>query len=197
MASEPRVTSVYSYDGPPHLELFREESVAGDGSARVLHHIVAQHGVSGAVMIAERDGALCFVVIQRPHTAGTRLELPRGFGDPGDITSGVPSAEASRTSNATAVTTATREFLEETGLRLADARVVGRFSIDSNLYPQPVAVVRGAFSDDRRRPADGEATATLWVAVSEIDARVARGEITDAISLAALSMWRASRSAGA
>lgn len=196
MDSETRITSVYSYDGPPHLELFREEAVAGDGSARVRHHIVAQHGVSGAVVIAEREGALCFVVMERPHAGGIRLELPRGFGDPDDMVGGESSVDAEREADTTAVNTASREFREETGLRLAEPRVVGRFVVDSNLYPQPVAVVRGLCPDDGGRLADGEAMATRWVAASEVDAKVARGEISDAITLAALAMWRAWSSAG-
>lgn len=197
MASEPRATSVYAYDGPPHLELFREESLAGDGSRRVRHFMVAQHGVSGAVALAERDGALCFVAIQRRHAAGPRLELPRGFGEAGDVSGDPDSQETASAWNATAVNTAARELLEETGLRLADARVIAHFAVDSNLYPQSVAVVRGSVSSEPRRPTDGEAAATMWVAASEIDALVARGEITDAISLAALTTWRAARSEGA
>lgn len=188
---------VYVWEGPPRLELFRGEGRSSDGRVFGYHRLVAGRGIPGAVVVAERGEALCMVRMLRPGTARPCLELPRGFGDSGDAgdASDAAPGAAVQSIEAMALAAGGREFLEETGFRLDGARLLGTIAVDSSLYPQPVGVVHGLTTGVEAGARDGEIEDVAWVDGCDLDALIAAGTIRDAISLAAITLWRAARGA--
>jgi 8-oxo-dGDP phosphatase len=136
--------------------------------------------VSGVVVLAERgDGAVALILIRRPRVGDVLWELPRGFEESDD-----PLADAAR------------ELLEETGLVATRLELVGRFHTDSGLLPDHVVVVRAAVADADEAIAGGDGTAddardvlaVRWWSRAELRAGVARNELRDGITLAALAL---------
>lgn len=175
--------TVYEYEGPPRITLSRIPVSGAEATPRYQHRLEAQGGRLGAVVIGRREGKVAMVWVSRPLIAHTALELPRGFGEVEDAR---PDAES------TAIATATREYLEETGLTLTDARVLGTLLIDTGIYPQPVAVVTGNTHGDVAPVRDAAIRKVEWLSRAELRARVTQGEIADALSLAALQLWNTS-----
>lgn len=163
--------SVYVFEGPPRLELLREEGGRG-------HRLVVQRGTPGVVVVGLNGDDLMFVRVVRRE--GEVLELPRGFGEHAGGSAGDPCPDA------------IREFAEETGHALEDAEHVATFQIDTSVYPQNVCVVVG-----RTDPAgptsstDGETQGYVWASPQQVREWVRNGTLHDAITLAALAAWTA------
>lgn len=169
---------VYEWPGPPRIALMRAPRVSPGGVEYLQHWLSTGDGSDGVVVYAESAGQ---VLLSHQHrVVGDAWELPRGFGE---LRSGGPLADG------------IREFREETGLLLEEARVVGRFVLDSSVLPTWVSVVHGFVSD--RSPTqspDGELDAMKWSDVDQISALVASGGIADAISLSAIAVVNAAKS---
>jgi 8-oxo-dGTP pyrophosphatase MutT (NUDIX family) len=171
---------VYSWEGPPALRLEREMVRTGD-RRWIQHRLILQNGTDGAVVIGEKDGEVLLVQQFRPVVGELLWELPRGFAEASDL---------ARDSEQTAVTTARREFAEETGMRLEDCQHLGRLWTDSGVMTGAVAVVKGRVAGDRQvRPPDGEIADTRWVPAADLPLLVTSGEVRDALSVAALGLW--------
>ena len=172
---------VYSWDGPPKLELWTEE-VSRNGRSWRQHRLVAQDGTPGVVVVAVADGHFAMVEHWRPAAGREFLEFPRGFGTPG------ASAEDA------AMDDAERELLEETGLQGRNFHILGSVWADSSLL-QGKATVVGATLDRSApsAPHDNEIDAFRWVPVDQIHDLMASGAIADGLTLSAYTMWSARR----
>jgi|GEM_PF-7081584 8-oxo-dGTP pyrophosphatase MutT (NUDIX family) len=173
--SEPEI--VYSYTGGPLIELFREPL----DSDRFMHWLVLQGGTDGVAVVVS-DGVNVLLQRQYRKAADSYLwQFPRGFGD------GEPGT--------TVLDDGKRELLEETGIDGATLTDVGLFYPDSGILTVRIRVVEAlveelgtlAASDKQER-----ISAYAVVPITEIDSWIARGDLIDGITLAALQVWRAS-----
>ncbi len=166
---------VYSWSGPPSLELWRDR-VRHREATWEQHRLVTQGGAPGAVALVARDDSLLWVRHWRPVLGAALWELPRGFGDRGEA----PEE------------TAAREVHEETGYRIGSPRVLGWISPDSGLLAGSVAAVAALVGAQDGAP-DGEVDAVRWFTEEDIVASVRDGGIRDGISLAAFAFWQVDR----
>jgi len=173
-------TFTTAYEATDGFPLRLETAVlTGAGGAPYTHHrLVIADGRPGAVVIARTRDDILLVRSARPAVGDAFWELPRGVGEPDD---------------SSGAATAARELQEETGHDAGDSmRVVGRFVIDTTVYPQPVDVVTCAVDlAGSRTDTDGEVDEARWLPIDDIDVAIADGRIRDAISLAAIAIWRA------
>lgn len=174
---------VYSWEGPPKLELWTEE-VSRNGRSWRQHRLVAQDGAPGVVVVGTADGHFAMVDHWRPAAGRGFLEFPRGFGTPGS-----PSSAADA-----AISDAERELREETGLQGRDFHVLGSVWADSSLL-QGQATVIGATLDrtDPGAPGDNEIDAFRWVPVDQVPALMEAGAIADGLTMSAYALWMARR----
>lgn len=170
-----RPQQVWVWSGPPHLEMLVDTVRLADGRQQTWHLLRAQEGTPGAVCIALHGTQ---VVLGQPWRLPVRsrsLELPRGFGEPGED---APAA-------------ARRELFEETGLRADGAVAVGSVYPDTGLLANRVVIVEMTVSDPVPAGADdGELGSWSWFDQRDIPHLMATGEIIDGITLAALAIWR-------
>lgn len=141
-------------------------------------------GADGAVVLCVRGGRELVVVEQERVGLGLRLwELPRGAADADD---------------AGLVATGLRELCEETGIAAAEGTVLGGVHPDSGVLGTTVAVVLVHVDAAASATADGvEVDAARWVPLDALPGLVARGELRDGISLAALALLWAQPPGGA
>lgn len=174
-------TPVYSYAGDVDVVLEVSVRARPDGGTYRHHRLRVGRG-GGAVVVARRDGRILFGRTARVAAGAVLLELPRGFGEDADAQADDPGVEAGL-----------RELAEETGVRVERAVRVGGYVLDSSIYPQEVAVVECVVAIEPEGPTDGEMKSVEWVDEREVDALIASGAVRDAHSLAALTVWRATR----
>lgn len=128
----------------------------------------------GVVVVAERGGQVALVRLWRPSVGAMRLELPRGLCD-GDR----PEDDA------------VRELREETGFAPGQVHHLGDFEVDTSLLPTSVHAFHAEIHEDAEPSAtDGEVERVVWVDVEELSSLLSNGELRDAISLAAVALWR-------
>lgn len=137
---------------------------------------VAEPG-NPAVAILTWGSHLLFVRIDR-RLHGLSMELPRG-GSEGDES---------------AIETAARELLEETGYRVQPehARVIGHLVPNSGRDASKVSVVEFDFSTCNAEftgKTDGECLGCYWINRYEIQSMIRDGLITCGITLSALNVW--------
>ena len=176
MVERPEPELVYSWQGPPSLELWREPVVLPSGLEYTGHRLVASGGRPGVVVLAHRDGRMLFVRSLRPAVGRVILELPRGFGeaDPAD-----PDGP---------VSDALRELREETGYSARAIRVRGEYTADTSILPSRVAVVECAVDPGDPAGTDGEVIDAEWLPQRQIRALVTDGILADAHTLSALML---------
>lgn len=162
----------------PHERLFVERQ---HGSDCPRHRFRSNAPGDGSVVLARRaDDRVLFIEIHRQAIDRTLLELPRGQAD---VEDGTP------------VVTAARELLEETGHAMGPAEVLGLVYPDSGLSGDAVHVVTTS-GPELCETADAEFGRLRWLDAGEIDDAVRRGDIRDAITLAALALDRATGQSG-
>jgi ADP-ribose pyrophosphatase len=125
-----------------------------------------------SVTLVVTDGGRLVVVRQhRPGSAGPLLELPAGKAEPGE------SVEEA----------GDRELAEECGLAVSGWTEVGSFWAAPAYSTEHVTVLAGACSG----VAHAEPDADEQITVERIAPADAEARLEDAVSLAALALWRA------
>jgi ADP-ribose pyrophosphatase len=172
----PSFAPVWSWDGPPRLAVERA-AVSRNGRSWEQHRFVSGDGLPGVVIVPATTDRIAFIRIWRPTVDQIRLELPRGYGE-GDVP----------------VEDARRELLEETGLVARTLAPLGSFEVDTGVMPTPISAFLATLDETPPVSAatDGEADAVEWVGRTDLGRLLAAGEIRDAITLAALTLWAAS-----
>ncbi len=169
---------VFHFGGGPVIDLVRLPTEGGGA----LHWLELQQGHAGVVVIPT-DGELMLLQRQWRHTVGEHVwQFPRGFGE------GDASADAAR------------ELGEETGIRRARFRTVGRLFPDPGILASTVMVVEAKVERFPKtfapEPQHGEPAESIdnyaTVTAVELDRWIADGVLVDGITLAALQLWRAS-----
>jgi len=174
--------SIFRYAGPPLLEVCRS-SDAGYTAVWVEQ----AGGLPGVIIVVERaDLAVLFVRQWRPSVASEVWQLPRGYSD--DRDSGP-------------LDSARRELYEETGILATHGELMGSLLVDPGITSSAPTVVRCWSADETISTGFASQLAenideVAWVTVDEVDAWIAKGVLTDALSLAALMLHRAGRPTG-
>ena len=176
-----RGESVYRYDLGPVLDLVRVPLEGG----RFLHWLSVQDGRPGVVVIAT-DGSRVLLQKQWREAVGASVwQFPRGFGE--------------AVAGTDALTDAARELQEETGIAGARLRVVGRVFPDPGILATEVVVVEALVALDGLQLSTGDVQERIEefdvVSVAGLDSWIRDGQLVDGITLAALQVWRAGRSA--
>lgn len=173
--------TVYQSDRGQSVRLEVADAIGPDGESYPHHRLVVADGRAGAVVLALRGAQFLLVRSDRRALGRQLWELPRGVGETVDD----GSSDA-------AIMTGLRELREETGWPALDARVVGRYVVDSSLYPQETAVIVCRVDERAERGVtDGEVEEQRWVEVTALPELIRDGTIQDAHSLAAVALWQA------
>jgi len=150
-------------------------SVVRDGQ---WHFIREKNSDNGAVILMVEDGErFIFLETYRKAVDTILLELPRGYGEPGET-----SREA-----------AVREAYEETGYRLEEKRIkkLGSIYPNSAILSSKIDIYYAEVqSGERELGTDEETLSLVKIHCSNLDTMVKKGLIADAFSLAALSLFR-------
>ncbi|MGI8663966.1 MAG: NUDIX domain-containing protein [Acidimicrobiales bacterium] len=148
------------------------------GGERFEHHVVRVPNQAVGTVVVDAARGVLLLWRHRFITDTWGWEVPAGGIDPGE------SLEAA----------AAREVLEETGWRAGPVRHQVTFHPSNGLSDQTFHVCVAGSAEHVGAPSDpGESERIEWVSVDEV-ARLARdGEITDGLSLTALSHWLAFR----
>ena len=186
---------VYTWAGPPRLEVQRAAVDRPHGQQYMSHRLVVQEGRPGAVIFAHRDGSVALVKSYRPAAGADFWELPRGFGEAEDA---AKSGKGNDLSDEEAMVQAgLRELGEETGLSAIQWRLLGVYVLDPSIYPTKVGVVWADVGGGEPADTDGEIESLVWVRLTEFPGLVASGALRDAHSLAALAILWGSQQGGA
>lgn len=159
----------------PHVEVFDDE-VEFDGGRRGSYVRIRPGGVGpGVVVIAHGSLGIALVRTYRYPIADWQWALPRGFGQ-----------------DESPLRTAQAELEEELGLSALSYTQLGSLTPDSGLMESEVAVVLVEVAAAELDPSDRqEVDATRWVTVEDLKLEIARGEIRDGFTIAALCLAQA------
>lgn len=167
-------TVYHSDDGI--LRVQRGPLTSPDGANWQLHIVETSPGNTGAVcVVVDHEGQLLIADHWRATTEKWGIEFPRGMGEAGE----------------SALATARRELLEETGIKSDQGEVLGKIHADTGILRDDIAVVEFRVAAQPTAKTDGELGAMRWITVTEFEGLIAAGKITDGITLAAFSIWRA------
>ncbi len=180
---------VYSWVGPPRIEVQRAAVSDPEGSSYISHRVMVQNGTAGAVIIAHREGAVVLVKSHRPAVGEELWEFPRGFGEAKD---GARHCGTVPPESAALVATGLRELYEETGLTAVTACVLGVYVVDPSIYPARVGVIWAEVNNTESAETDGEIEDVMWVQLSSLPALITSGTLSDAHTLAAYAIFRSS-----
>lgn len=167
-------------DGAPRI---------GAGGQPYTHHrLVVADGRPGAAILATRGDEVLLVRSFRASVGRALWELPRGAGDEADREADPDEPE---------LVTGVRELREETGYAAGRARLIGRYVVDSTVFPQGMGVVHCEVAPGETPGAtDGEVDEVRWFAAAELRSMIRNGAIIDANSLSGLALWLAGATEG-
>jgi hypothetical protein len=149
--------------------------VEGNDATPRMHRVFIGGNRAGAVAIARnQNGDFALVRQQRLAIERELWEFPRGMSEETD---------------ADGVATGLRELLEETGFYGENGRSLGKIYPDSGILAGHVEVVSCTVPPQERQAIDGEVDALQWVSLASLEEMIAGGQLQDAISLAAFSIW--------
>jgi 8-oxo-dGTP pyrophosphatase MutT (NUDIX family) len=165
-----RLTRRSAYTNP-WLEVLHDEVLRPDGSPGIYGVVHLRNAAVGVVALDEDDRVL--LVGQYRYTLDEySWEIPEG---------GVPFDEE-------LVEGARRELREETGFGAAELRLLFRFSMSNSVTDEVGAIfVATGLTPGEPAPEPSEELALRWVTLDEAIAMIDAGELTDVMSVAALS----------
>lgn len=147
------------------------------------HWVVEASGSSAAILPIVNGTHLLLLRIRRAAHKGIQLEIPRGYGNPGE--SGPACAR--------------RELEEETGFCVDESRLQFLGSIKPNsaiLATQVGVYLASVYSADLSAERDTEAESLVFVPLVDVAELVRLGAIQDAFTLSALGLWSFHRDFG-
>ncbi|MFI6597021.1 NUDIX hydrolase [Nonomuraea sp. NPDC050536] len=154
-----------------YVTLVRDRVRFPDGTTGAYIRILHTSGIGGAAILPVCDGKVVLVRHFRHATRRRHWEIPRGFADSGE------SFEQ----------TARRETREELGTDGMRVRELGRMHTDTGLIGTEVALYWAELDGPVTGYDAGEGIDQVRLAgPEEIDSMLARGEITDSFTLAAI-----------
>lgn len=144
-------------------------------------HFIKENGSdNGAVILALVDGKFLFVKVDRPAHEMISVEAPRGYGEPGE------SSESC----------AVRELYEETGFLFSSSNLekIGVVRPNPAILSSsiPVYFIQESNLSSKKLP-DPEVLGVILIPENEIHKEIAKGKITDGITLSALSLFWATQ----
>lgn len=150
--------------------------VAEENGYHWVEEPAAENGA--AVLVVADDAHVVMLEVHRPAVGATLLEIPRGYGAPGE----------------TAEQCARREVREETGYELSALTHLGWLYPNSGILRSRVRLFLGQTRRDLRRHArDTEAERVLLVPLDQLPRWMAEGRITDGFTLAAYGLFLGQR----
>lgn len=161
-----------------YLRIFRDPVRFASGTLGTHLRVERAGGlIGGGIAVALCGDRHIFVRHHRYATNRVHLEYPRGFAESGE----------------TGERTAVRELREETGVDAPSATRIGTVYADTGLLNMPVevyvATVAQAALDQRELDRDEGITDLVLLTAAEIRSAIIRGEIDDALTLAAFSLF--------
>lgn len=141
------------------------------------HYVVEENASNGAAVLALIDDQEFLLLRMRraPH-AGVQLEIPRGYGEPGE----------------TSLACARRELAEETGFLVSESQLslLGQLKPNSAILASSIDLYLARItSQDQTQQRDDEADALMQLSLSELQHLLRQGEIQDSFTLAALAHY--------
>lgn len=141
------------------------------------YHFIKEAGSdNGAVILLEADNNFVFVKVFRKAQNAFLIEAPRGYGE---------KKESSRES-------AARELFEETGyqIKLSQLKHIGTIQPNSAILSSTLPIFHARVDNLLDVSAiDSEISEVVYIPTDQIMNAIARGEITDGITLAALALY--------
>lgn len=164
---------VYSDPNNKWVKLYFDRVRFPNGKEGYYNKIVESDGKQGVVILPIAKGHIGFVRQFRYPISAEVWEIPRGFGE---------------TENAQ--TDTMRELLEETGINIPPDNLVdlGRLHPNSGILSSVVRIFAAIYNQTPSisLAADGEVSEFVWVKYENVLSKIAKGEITDSFTLAAL-----------
>lgn len=170
-------TVVYDSHDDTALQVTKVQAFnTNNHDAMNLHYISVKHGHCGAVCVAQCKNRVLIARHWRLTTQSYGWEFPRGMGEDGE----------------NARDTATREFLEETGIRAQNVKILQTIHADTGILKDSIAVA--SITVDSIAPdnanIDWELQSMNWVSVAQLDQMIAQSLISDGITIAAYMVWK-------
>ncbi len=141
------------------------------------HYVVEENASNGAAILALIDGTEFLLLrIKRAAHDGLQLEIPRGYGEPGE----------------TSRACARRELAEETGLLINESQLslLGKLKPNSAILASSIDLYLARVnSQDQISQRDDEADSLQRVSLTELQQLLRQGEIQDGFTLAALAHY--------
>lgn len=180
--------AVYESDGRLPVVLETAAMLAPNGTRYTHHRLSVSDGRPGVVVIARNGDRVMLVLSDRRATGRSIWEFPRGSSEPEDF------GNAGESLDKVLRCAAERELREETGFHTKASQVIGRFIVDSSIFPREVGVaVCEVDVDAPRGKSDGEILSWKWVSVDALGGLIQSGELCDALTLAAWALWLSER----
>lgn len=141
------------------------------------HYLIEKNSNNGAVILILEDNKN-FILVKNYRKAIDKIviELPRGYGE----------------NNETSLDTALRESLEETGYKISKNNITKLGSINPNsaiLSSEINIYFANVTNKDKIKDSESEVIDIIKINKNDIKQMILRGEIKDAFSLSAISLY--------
>ena len=169
-----RTTERLEYE-TPWFRVYFDDVETPRGPGQYGRIVTGKRGAGESVIVAASDpsGRLLFVELYRYPIAAWSLEMPCGYGEPGQS-----SAE-----------TAARELREETGLEAEEIRQVGVIRPNSAVLDSSLVLFSARVGESTPRPEVDEGIRdACGLTRAEVDEAIRAGRIFDGVTLAALTL---------